>query len=265
MQILLNQSYDNTFIWVGSFDDLYEISYNRDHFMVKELYLPFKELRPLTNTPNGFFTIVREPVEDHPPVVVKEITKLMLWPRRPHLQPNYDFETFVREVGDPIKDLTNPDFPFSVYVPPTLCVWGRNAEGEEKGFIIMKRVIGESIEEMQNIPLGIAGKLDKLLASVSACIPMPVTIDIAKMSASPAHFHNIVIGSLDNGPIQPYYVDTYPLRMHKLPSTLDLAKIKRQKWDECMEDLKARSNGYPYTLAEQQFNRYLEDYLKQIG
>ncbi|MBI2601252.1 hypothetical protein HYW42_04845 [Candidatus Daviesbacteria bacterium] len=230
--------------------------------MINERYLPFRQLGPLTDAPVGFFVTVRQPLEAHPKVVVKELNQLMLWPREPNLQPNYRYEEFIEEVVGPMSYFTGPECPFSVYVPPTMCVWGRNEEGKERGFIVMRKVIGQGIESIEAISLEVAESLDKLLA-LSASDP-PVVIDIAKMNSTPAHFHNIVVGKIGSEPDQPYYVDSYPLRVYKLPPSLKLAKMKRQKWTECMKDLKARSNGYSYPLANQVFDKYLEEYLAKL-
>ncbi len=219
---------------------------------------PFRPLEEFqTDISHGFSKI--EQGVGHPEILVKEITHI--------LTSTYTFDDFKREVVEPIEAAN--DYGLGKFIPYINSVWGLNDEGQERGFLVTKRVFGENIEDVTNISLEIAEELDKFLSLslVVASITlrntdMVILPDISFVSYSDscksAGLINIVIGKTDSDTREHVYlVDLYPLKDEKERFDHWDVNSEKIKWEKIIENLSKLSKEYNFPETRQALGNWV--------
>lgn len=127
------------------------------------------------------------------------------------------------------------------FVPANNLVFGNNDAGEKTGFIVMRRVSGEEIDNMAEVPNEMVSQLEELVAEsvlmYKRSLEDPIYQGYFPDLMPPREDKNIRFGNLIWGEIdgkqQLYWVDTYPLRQYENPKELaaDL-EIMMTKFEE---------------------------------
>jgi hypothetical protein len=197
----------------------------------------------------GFYTRIFSSVSDRS-ILIKELTRL-----RPikGLVENYNKKTFYEDVLSTHNLLLSQQYGLSKFIPSTQLVWGKNAEGIERGFILMKRVSGKEIWNIYDIERPIAKQLDEL---ISKSLEMgrenlDMNLGVRKIPdiLDGFGFINIVVGKTDpNGPTRPYFIDTYPIKTRR--------DYDKKIWELAVRDLSLKSKGYPFERTRKSIKNF---------
>src|SRR3989338_4348338 len=228
---------------------------------------PFKPLEEFTEGKIGGFALIKQAKDNHD-ILVKDIAIL-----RPDAETSdsssvflehYDFNTFKREIVDPIKFLQKNGF--EKFIPETQPVWGKDENGEEKGFLLMKRVRGIDIEDLEKMSLRIANELDIFLSKYfeveSEAIVSGGNIispDIIDLTEGGSSLINIMIGKVYGDKEEHVYlIDLYPMEGNKnYYKKVNLEKMKRE-WLTVLDNLSAKTEGgYDFPISKAALEKYL--------
>ncbi len=151
--------------------------------------------------------------------------------------PPMTYERFCKEVVKNSSLLKNTKTDLSTFIPEYLVLYGQDNIGEQKGFILMQRVNGKEIEDLdpnESESIEIAAQLDRLVCAAldfyeetksrsdrdsdtcSGFLPDIVASPIHETEYVPSEqtFKNIMFGTLaetTNTNNKLFLVDTYPL------------------------------------------------------
>jgi hypothetical protein len=173
-------------------------------------------------------------------VLVKEVKSI--W--RPYTRiEDYDANLFCREVGGDLSLLLDPKYGLTRFIPQTRLAWGRSLSGEERGFIVMKKIKGEMIYDMWDIGHHFAGELDELFTKAIMMGENNLNLEERERKIpdiiNGGGFINVMIGTTDVNPIaQSYIVDTYPSSTAR--------DYKLETWDEALRCLERQPNGFSF-------------------
>lgn len=173
--------------------------------------IPFKQLSPFYVQCSGEFSKVFG--TENPNILVKE-TRSVTNGRSPYgRKERYSLNEFKRAVVEPALRLMDTRYDLARFIPPFGFVWGLNEDGEERGFIVMKKVREIPMDDAAIVDNLIPKQMDELLA---ACVTMEcktncvITPDVLGITL----LKNIIYGTIDgNVNPQPYLIDIHPAAM----------------------------------------------------
>lgn len=229
---------------------------------------PFKPLEEFTEGSPGGFALIKQ-AKENPDVLVKDIAILSDDNEENNQSgsvflEHYDFETFKREIVDPIKFLQERGF--NKFIPEVQPVWGKDENGEEKGFLVMKRVRGIDIEDLEKISLRIANELD-IFISKSFEIESEslmsgediISPDILATTESGPSLANIMIGKVSGDKEEHVYlIDLYPMKGYiNYFKKKNLAREEKM-WLMVLDNLSAKTeSGHDFPLSNAALKKYL--------
>lgn len=189
---------------------------------------PFKKgLESKTNITPGAFSEIKQ-FQDDDCWIVKEYADLI----DPLASPELQLQGFRDQVknGDDLIERYGPGL--KKFIPEHQLIFGTNEKGEKRGFVAMKRVLGEDLEKMKTVPAELVRQLEEVISeSVKfyrnnfAEMGKGFFPDLMPPQADEnVRFGNLMWGEVE-GKTGLYWIDTYPLRWYQDPS--DLAVILR--------------------------------------
>lgn len=228
---------------------------------------PFKQLEEFTEGKIGGFALIKQ-AKENPDVLVKEI--LIVDNKKKdkfnaHFTENYDFDTFKSEVVDPIKFLQIRGF--NRFIPKTEFIWGKDEDGKEKGFLLMKKVKGKEIEDLEEISPRIARELDIFLSEYFAIQSETmmsggdiIVPDIPRFTQKKGILLvNLMVGKVaGDKEDHVYLVDLYPTKRTRIYyGRIDLDEEGRD-WFTLLDSLRQRAGGkYDFLPAQAALRNYL--------
>ncbi len=146
-----------------------------------------------------------------------------------------------------------PKYGLAKFIPPTRLAWGVNLDGEERGFIEMKKVTGVKLNDVWDLDPRIAADMDVLLAGALAMgmDNLDLTTGVRRIPdiINSSGFINIVIGTTDVNPQQqPYIIDTYPSSLQR--------DYERETWKHALAILSGDSNRFPYPSTHRKLDEF---------
>ena len=239
---------------------------------------PFKLLEEFTEGKIGGFALIKQ-AKENPDVLVKDIAIL-----RPDVENSksgsvfletYDFDTFKREIVDPIKFLQ--EHGFEKFIPALEPVWAKDEDGEEKGFLIMKRVRGVDIEDLEKMSPRIAKEFDIFLSKhfeiESEAFKSGgdiISPDILGLTETGPMLSNLMVGKVSGDKEEHVYlVDLYPMKGSKDYFLNTSLEKENEIWASVISDLESRASGrYDFLSSRSAFKKYLfelENFKKRGG
>lgn len=169
--------------------------------------------------------------------------------------PGVESEDQLREVVGPhLAVLQDPEHGMPKYVPPTELVWRPDEGGLYAGFIATREVVGISLPSLERVEEAQAAELDDLFAQA---IRMGThhsnrydtrQPDLVTMRG--ALKPNVMVGTIDDGPQQPWQVDAYP--------ALVPAVVPRPIWDQAFHELSEKAAGFPFPEAHAALDEFFD-------
>lgn len=229
---------------------------------------PFKPLEEFTEGSPGGFALIKQ-ARENPDILVKDIQILAgekegLFSGHGAFLKDYDFATFKREVVEPIRFLQSRGF--DKFIPKTEFVWAKDDDGKEKGFLLMKKVKGKEVEDLEEMSPEIARELDIFLSNyfkvesetlmLGGDIISPDIWDFAEGGLS---LNNIIVGKTSGDKEEHVYlVDLYPTKGGKdYYKNASLEKIWDQ-WFSLFNNLRRKAGGkYDFLPAQAALRNYL--------
>ena len=214
--------------------------------------LPFRGPFTAAETDNcGYYTKIFFP-NYRRNILIKELTNL-----RPHneIVTNYDIGTFFADVGSTHCFLLSREYGLYRFIPPVQLVWGKNKQGVNRGYVLMKKVIGQDIYHYYNIDNAVATQLDELI-SISIRMGQDNLDLFFRERRIPdiingSGFINIMIGTIDsNLQSKPYLVDTYPAKTW--------SDYEITTWNFAINDLSRRCNGFSFDRTKIALRSFLK-------
>lgn len=188
------------------------------------------ELVEKNDTIKGAFAKVKEFADD-PRWIVKEVNNLDPDYYGTQTKVQINFETFRDQVGKSHDLLAKSGTHLKDFIPQNFLVYGKNEEGEEKGFIVMRKIEGTELIKINKLTTEQLRQLDDLInASLDfyletrkdlhlgpgfdyeiGYLPDLVSTKIGEADV-PNYLTNIMIGK-EPGETEEkvYFTDTYPL------------------------------------------------------
>lgn len=227
---------------------------------------PFKSLEEFTEGKIGGFALIKQ-AKENPDILVKDIAIMADEESgrsgSPFLK-NYDFDTFKREVVDPIRFLQ--EHGFEKFIPAIQPVWGKDENGEENGFLVMKRVRGVDIEDLEEISPRIASELDIFISkyfgvTLGAMISGGdiISPDISQSTGSGLALCNIMIGKVPGDKKKHVYlIDLYPTKTKKIYYQRIGLEKEKLDWFALLDNLSAKTGGkHDFSLSRAALEKYL--------
>lgn len=190
---------------------------------------------------NGNYAHVYESVQN-PNILVKEIHSVLLSDVGRISDFDYGLEGFQFGIVSVVQELIDPQHGLGEFVPPLNFVWGLNQQNQQRGFIVMPRVHGHDVEDLDFIDPSVSAQLANLLA---ACLRVykasnrEITPDVLGIDGK---IRNIKIGSLaGQTDIKPYLIDVYP--------AVSLSQPKHN-WEAAIERL-AQKYNYDFLVTKE--------------
>lgn len=144
-------------------------------------------------------------------------------------KPKMSFERFTYQVKKDEELLKKFGASLLRFIPEHHLVFGTNPDGEKRGFLAMKRVIGEDVEIMKEVPQELVTQLEEVITEAVKFYEMSQQDPIHKglfpdlmpiQDDDNERFGNLMWGEVDRKKGL-YLIDTYPLRHFK--DSIDLA------------------------------------------
>lgn len=205
--------------------------------MDQQYLYPFSEQPDYLATPHeeGGFAVLKE-FENKPEWLIKEMEAVFdeiherwiqqffredgLSPEGPEIPP-MTFERFRNEVSRHKKILDSTTTDINNFVPKNYLYYGTNDYGNERGFIVIQRVVGEDLINVAHVSPEMNQSFEQFLLAAFDFYEeqknmgigyFPDIVSLPEEDSAKPHFiHNIMFGKINDGPENIYLVDTYPL------------------------------------------------------
>lgn len=200
---------------------------------------PFNELQEKRDIVEGAFSTIHE-LQNNPNWVIKEMSQVLDNSYETHLMlqrrnragepPKMTIERFESEVARHREIIMNNESNVKQLIPENYLIYGKGEGGHERGFIVMRKVIGTEITELEKVTEEQIQLIEQTLiesfkffdnsshTSPSGKVVryFPDLIQTPEQEDDSYKLHNIIIGhqSYDNKKQndQAYIIDNYPLR-----------------------------------------------------
>lgn len=227
---------------------------------------PFKSLEEFTEGSPGGFALIKQ-AKENPDVLVKEILIVADGENNrfdTFFIENYDFDAFKREVVDPIKFLQERGF--KKFIPEVQPVWGKNEDGKERGFLLMKKVKGKEIEDLEEISPRIAKELDIFISEYFAIQSETIMSggdiivpDISRFTEKGILLVDLIVGKVTGDKEDHVYlVDLYPTKRNRSYYQRTDLDVEGHDWFTLLNNLRQKAGGkYDFLPAQAALRNYL--------